>query len=152
MVSAPSGAGKTSLCKEVLKRINQDFPRPLKWSISYTTRPPRKAEKDGVDYFFVSEAEFERMIKNGEFAEWAVVFGHLYGTSLRYLQEAESKGIDLLLKIDCQGARQLHDKYKGKFIFILPPSFEELKRRLVGRGTETDEVIQGRLNRATGRS
>jgi len=148
VVSAPSGAGKTTLCREVLKKINSDFKRPLKWSCSYTTRPARSGEKNGEDYFFVTEQDFEQMIKSGEFAEWAVVHGHHYGTSVRYLREAEDKGIDLLLEIDCQGARQLRDKYKGVFIFILPPSFEELKRRLKGRGTESEDVIGRRLKRA----
>jgi guanylate kinase len=148
VVSAPSGAGKTSLCREVLLRINRDFKRPLKWSCSYTTRPARQGERNGEDYFFVTEQEFEQMIQAGEFAEWAVVHGHHYGTSLRYLKEAGEQGIDLLLEIDCQGARQLRDKYKGVFIFVLPPSFEELQRRLKSRGTETEDVIVRRINRA----
>lgn len=148
VVSAPSGAGKTSLCREVLQKINRDFKRPLKWSCSYTTRPARAGEKNGEDYFFASEQEFEEMVKAGEFAEWAMVHGHHYGTSLRYLKEAEDQGIDLLLEIDCQGARQLRQKYKGVFVFILPPSFEELKRRLRGRGTETEDVIELRIRRA----
>ena len=149
IVSAPSGAGKTSLCKAVLERINHNWARKLKWSCSYTTRKPREGEKNGVDYFFVSESEFEEMVKRGEFAEWAIVHGHRYGTSKRYLAEAEDKGIDLLLEIDCQGARQLRERYQpGCFIFILPPSLEELKRRLWERRTEPEEIIQRRLERA----
>ncbi len=149
IVSAPSGAGKTSLCKEVLARINQKAKRPLKWSCSYTTRPPREGERHGVDYFFVSDEEFEEMVKKGEFAEWAWVHGHRYGTSIKYLKQAEEQGIDLLLEIDCQGARQLREKYKkGCYIFILPPSLKELRRRLKGRGTEPQEVIEKRIQRA----
>jgi len=148
VVSAPSGAGKTSLCRKVLQKINHHFQRPLKWSCSYTTRKPRKGEKHGRDYSFVSEKQFQKMIRAGEFAEWAVVHDHLYGTSLGYLKEAEQKGIDLLLEIDCQGARQLRQKYKGVFIFILPPSLKELKRRLLKRGTESKEIIERRLKRA----
>jgi len=150
VVSAPSGAGKTSLCKWVLKDLNGKFKRPLKWSCSYTTRPPRKGEKNGVDYFFVSDRKFQQMIRAGEFAEWAVVHDHYYGTSLKYLKQAELKGIDLLLEIDCQGARTLRHKYRASavFIFILPPSLRELRRRLSGRGTESREVIERRLRRA----
>jgi len=147
-VSAPSGAGKTSLCQQVLKIVNRDFKRKLQWSCSYTTRPARQGEVEGEDYFFVSEEKFLEMIKAGEFAEWAVVHGNHYGTSLKYLKEAEQKDIDLLLEIDCQGARQLRQKYKGVFIFILPPSLEELTKRLKGRGTETGQEIARRLKRA----
>jgi len=149
IVSAPSGAGKTSLCKAVLERINHNSARELKWSCSYTTRKPREGEKNGLDYFFVSDEEFERMVNNGEFAEWAMVHGHRYGTSKRYLAEAEERGIDLLLEIDCQGARQLRQKYKqGYFIFILPPGLSELEQRLRKRRTESEEIIKRRLERA----
>jgi guanylate kinase len=146
IVSAPSGAGKTSLTKEVLKRSNGPGKRPLNWSCSYTTRNPRPGEVHGQDYFFVSESDFDRMIQAGEFAEWAVVYGNKYGTSLRYLQEAEEKGIDLLLEIYLQGARQLHKRYgTGIFTFILPPSAEALRARLVKRGTEESPTIEVRL-------
>jgi len=149
VVSAPSGAGKTSLCKEVLKRINQRYSRPLKWSCSYTTRAPRPGEKNGKDYFFVSEREFVRMIQAGEFAEWAFVHNHRYGTSKKYLEQAQKKGIDLLLEIDCQGARALRrKKLAACFIFILPPSLAELRKRLLRRGTESAEVVSSRLERA----
>jgi guanylate kinase len=149
VVSAPSGAGKTTLCRFVLDKINRDFKRPLKWSCSYTTRLLRRGEKNGRDYFFVREQKFKAMVRAGEFAEWAVVHGHLYGTSLKYLKQAENKGIDLLLEIDCQGARTLRKKkYRGVFIFVLPPSFRELKTRLTKRGTETQEIIERRLQRA----
>ena len=149
IVSAPSGAGKTTLCKEVLKRINSNFQRELKWSCSYTTRPPRPGEKNGIDYFFISDAEFDRMIQGGEFAEWANVHSHRYGTSKKYLKDAMEKGIDLLLEIDCQGARTLKEKKMGDcFIFILPPGLDELKKRLLMRGTESGDVIEKRLKRA----
>ncbi len=149
IVSAPSGAGKTTLCKEVLKRINRSQSKPLKWSCSYTTRAPREGEKHGEDYFFVSDQEFDQMISRGEFAEWAFVHGHRYGTSLKYLKQAEEQGTDLLLEIDCQGARQLREKYgRGCFIFILPPSLEELRKRLEKRGTESKEMIERRIARA----
>jgi len=149
IVSAPSGAGKTTLCKAVLLRINRNFQRPLKWSCSYTTRAPRKGEKNGVDYFFVNDNKFDRMIKAREFAEWAFVHGHRYGTSKKYLREALEEGIDLLLEIDCQGARALKEKKSaGSYIFILPPSLKELKKRLLLRGTESREVINRRLQRA----
>ena len=149
IVSAPSGAGKTSLCKEVLRRVRADGARPLRWSCSYTTRSPREGEVHGKDYFFVSDAEFDRMVRAGEFAEWARVHGRKYGTSQRYLEEAEAEGIDLLLEIDCQGARQLREKYpRGRFIFVLPPSWQVLKERLSGRGTESAEEVAKRLQTA----
>lgn len=149
IVSAPSGAGKTSLCKEVLGRVQADGLRPLRWSCSYTTRAKRAGEVEGRDYFFVSDAEFDRMVRAGEFAEWATVHGKKYGTSLRYLQEAEAEGIDLLLEIDTQGARQLREKYpRGRFIFILPPSWSALAGRLKGRGTDAAEEVARRLETA----
>ncbi len=146
IVSAPSGAGKTSLSKFVLKRFSGQGKRPLHWSCSYTTRKPRPGEEDGKDYFFVGGKEFDKMVKNEEFAEWAVVYGNKYGTSLKYLEEAEEKGIDLLLEIDLQGARQLHKRYgTGIFTFILPPSAETLRQRLIKRGTEESPTIEERL-------
>lgn len=149
IVSAPSGAGKTSLCRAVLKKLNRKWKRPLRWSCSYTTRAPRQGEKNGRDYFFVTEEEFVRMIKAGEFVEWAWVHNHRYGTSKKYLQQALSAGNDLLLEIDCQGARTLRrKKFPACFIFILPPSLKELKQRLLKRGTESTAVIRQRLNRA----
>ncbi len=149
IVSAPSGAGKTSLTKAVLERLNASTPRHLHWSCSYTTRDPRPEEVHGRDYFFISEAEFDQMIEKGEFAEWALVYGNKYGTSLHYLEDAEREGIDLLLEIDIQGARQLHERYgRGIFIFILPPSAGALRKRLVKRGTEESFTIEERLRHA----
>ena len=146
VISAPSGAGKTTLCKEVI----DIFPN-LRHSVSYTTRPPRTGEVHGRDYFFVGKDEFDRMVEAGEFAEWAEVHGNLYGTSLATLQENRTKGIDLILDIDCQGARQLKGCFRGGvYIFILPPSIEELRRRLNGRSSDSEEVIERRISNASG--
>ncbi|PLX77126.1 MAG: guanylate kinase, partial [Desulfuromonas sp.] len=121
IVSAPSGAGKTSLCKELLAT----FPE-LQMSISYTTRPIRSGEADGVDYHFVSTEIFKKMIEEKSFAEWAEVHGNYYGTSLAVLEQAQQDGHDVLLDIDCQGAAQLKKNLgNGVFIFILPPNLDE---------------------------
>ncbi|MRR05902.1 MAG: guanylate kinase [Deltaproteobacteria bacterium] len=145
IVSAPSGAGKTSLCNELI----DIFPN-LRHSVSYTTRIPRPGEADGVDYFFVSREEFERMSAAGEFAEWAEVHGNLYGTAVRTLEEYRSQGIHVILDIDCQGARQLKSSYRDAvYIFILPPSFEELRKRLEGRNTDSPDVIERRMRVGT---
>ena len=144
VISAPSGAGKTTLCKEVIDL----FPN-LRHSVSFTTRGKRPGEVHGRDYFFVTQEEFQRMVAAGEFAEWAEVHGNWYGTSIGTLEECRSAGIDLLLDIDCQGARQLKDRYDGGvFIFILPPSHHELRRRLETRNTDHAEVIERRLQGA----
>ena len=120
IISAPSGAGKTSLCKEII-----DILPDLRHSVSYTTRQARPGEEHGRDYFFVSKAEFEGMVAAGEFAEWAEVHGNLYGTALKTLEGFRADGIDVILDIDCQGARQLKERYAGGvFIFILPPDFQ----------------------------
>jgi guanylate kinase len=146
VISAPSGAGKTTLCKEII----DIFPN-LRHSISYTTRPPRKAEVHGRDYFFVGKEEFSRMACAGEFAEWAEVHGNLYGTSLATLNESRAQGVDLILDIDCQGARQLKERFEGGvYIFVLPPSIEELRRRLDNRSLDTAEVIERRISNAAG--
>ncbi|MFO7812423.1 MAG: guanylate kinase [Pelovirga sp.] len=141
VVSAPSGAGKTSLCRELIDR----FPE-IGQSVSFTTRSMRSGERDGVDYHFVDHSVFERMITNNQFAEWAQVHGNLYGTALKTLEQAADQGIDLLLDIDYQGAAQLKKNCKhGVFIFILPPDLSELERRLRSRNTDIDEVIRRRL-------
>jgi guanylate kinase len=119
IISAPSGAGKTTLCRELL----DIFPE-LRHSVSFTTRKPRIGEVDGRDYFFVSREEFMQMVDDGGFAEWAEVHGNLYGTALKTLKQCRDAGIDLLLDIDCQGAAQLKKKQvAGVTVFILPPSF-----------------------------
>lgn len=144
IISAPSGAGKTTLCREVL-----DIFPGLRHSISFTTRAPRNGEVHGKDYYFVPQDEFERMIRAGEFAEWAEVHGNFYGTALSTLAESREKGIDLILDIDCQGAKLLKEKQvAGVNIFILPPSYAELRRRLEGRDSDKPEVIQTRMNNA----
>ena len=144
IISAPSGAGKTTLCRE----LRQRFPR-LQESISYTTRAPRVGEVDGEDYIFISRERFQSMIAEDAFAEWAEVHGNLYGTSLATLEDARHNGIDLLLDIDCQGAMRLKECLDGGvFVFILPPSMEELRRRLENRSSDSQNVIERRITRA----
>lgn len=146
VISAPSGAGKTSLCREII----DIFPN-LRQSISFTTRPIRGGERDGTDYHFVTRDDFEAMIAAGAFAEWAEVHGHLYGTALETLESCRRQGLDVLLDIDCQGAAQLRQSYAGGvFIFVLPPSLKELRHRLEGRGTDAPEVIERRIANARG--
>jgi guanylate kinase len=141
IISAPSGAGKSTLCRELL----DIFPE-LRHSVSFTTRTPRLGEQDGRDYHFVGREEFVKMIAAEEFAEWAEVHGNLYGTSLKTLQQCREEGIDLILDIDCQGAAQLKEnQVAGVNIFILPPSFQELRLRLEGRGSDAPDVIEKRL-------
>jgi len=128
-VSAPSGAGKTSICKEVLKML----PR-LRYSVSYTTRPQRPGEVNGRDYVFVSERTFRRMIEKEAFIEWAENYGHLYGTPRKYVENYLRKGYDVIFDVDPRGAKALKERYPGGvFVFVLPPSLEVLKRRLRGR-------------------
>jgi guanylate kinase len=141
IISAPSGAGKTTLCKEVI-----DILPELRHSVSYTTRKPRLGEEHGHDYFFVAKEEFERMVAAGEFAEWAEVHDNFYGTSLGTLEDASKHGIDVILDIDCQGARHLNARHQGGvFIFILPPSYDELRRRLDSRNSDSSDVIARRI-------
>lgn len=144
VVSAPSGTGKTTLCKRLIEEDEE-----IVFSVSYTTRAPREGEIDGKDYFFVSEKEFRRMIEKGEFAEYAVVYGNYYGTSKRFLEERVERGIDVLLDIDTQGAEKIFSIYPDAVgIFIFPPSIDELRKRLVQRGTDPDEVIERRIKEA----
>ena len=144
VISAPSGAGKTTLCNGLVNR----FPA-LKESISYTTRAPREGEQDGVDYCFVSVERFQQMIAESAFAEWAEVHGNFYGTAIATLEEARRDGVDILLDIDCQGARTLKDRgVNGVFVFVLPPSMAELRRRLESRSSDAQEVIERRIARA----
>jgi guanylate kinase len=144
VVSAPSGTGKTTLCKELI-----DFFPSLRHSVSYSTRPMRPGEQDGIDYHFVSPAAFQGMAAAGAFAEWAEVHGHCYGTALATLEDGLTAGSDILLEIDCQGAAQLRRNLRDAvFIFLLPPSYEELRRRLEHRNTDSREVIERRIANA----
>ena len=146
VITAPSGAGKTSLI-DALVRADPS----LKLSVSYTTRAPRPGEKDGVDYHFVDDAVFLAMQARGEFLESAEVHGYRYGTSKKVITEALARGEDLILEIDWQGARQVRAVYPGCVgIFILPPSIEELERRMRSRGQDADAVIRRRLDNARG--
>lgn len=144
IVSAPSGGGKTT----ILKRVMSYFP-DIRFSISYTTRPPRSGERDGEDYHFITPQQFQEMVEKGAFAEWAEVLGNRYGSSLDSLQKSRSQGVDLILDIDSQGARQIEERFDGGvFIFILPPSLEALEQRLNARKVDGQEVIQFRMAQA----
>jgi guanylate kinase len=144
VITAPSGAGKTSLIDALLKED-----AGLRLSISYTTRPPRPGEQNGREYHFVDNATFDAMSAAGEFLESAQVHGNRYGTSRRVVRELLAGGDDLILEIDWQGARQVRGEFPGCIgIFILPPSVEELERRMRTRGQDSDAVIRRRLDNA----
>jgi len=144
VLSAPSGAGKTSLVKGLLETVPD-----VRFSTSYTTRPPRRGEVDGRDYFFVSPERFEAMASGGEFLEDAVVFGNRYGTAREQVAELTAAGFHVLLEIDWQGARQVREAVPDALsVFILPPSLRELERRLRGRSTDSEETIRKRLAEA----
>lgn len=144
VISAPSGAGKTSLVSQMLRQDSR-----LGVSVSHTTRPMRAGEQDGVNYHFVRRDEFEAMIGRGEFLEHADVFGNYYGTSQVWVRETLAKGQDVILEIDWQGAEQVRRLLPECLsIFIVPPSAEVLRQRLVGRGTDAPEVVERRLSEA----
>lgn len=144
IISAPSGTGKTTL----LKRVMSYFP-DIRFSVSYTTRPPRSDERDGKDYHFISPQQFQQMVEEGAFAEWAEVLGNRYGTALDSIRESRLQGVDLILDIDSQGARQIGEHFNGGvFIFIFPPSLEVLRQRLNDRKVDGQEVIQFRVAQA----
>ena len=146
IICAPSGAGKTSLVAELLRRD-----RSARLSVSHTTRAPRPGEQDGRDYHFVARPAFEAMIERGEFLESAEVHGNLYGTSQAWIDEQLARDVDIVLEIDWQGARQVRKLIPEAIgIFILPPSPETLRRRLVDRGQDSEAVIEGRLRAARG--
>jgi guanylate kinase len=144
IVSAPSGSGKSTLVAELLKTVDG-----LDFSISYTTRPPRRTEQNRKEYFFVPRETFEAMVADDEFLEHADVFGNYYGTARRFLREAEVHGNDLLLDIDVQGAEQIQRKIPAAVsIFILPPDWQTLESRLRNRGSDSEQVIRRRLDTA----
>ena len=145
ILSSPSGAGKTTLSRMLLAKDPE-----IKLSVSATTRPPRPGEVDGVHYHFVSGQEFDQMVEEDDFYEWAHVFGYRYGTPKGKIRAALKEGQDFLFDIDWQGTQQLYQKDQQDVVrvFILPPSIEELQRRLQGRATDSTEVISARMDRA----
>ncbi|MGD9808555.1 MAG: guanylate kinase [Deferribacterales bacterium] len=144
VVSAPSGAGKTTLCNRLLGRFDT-----IGYSVSYTTRKPRHDETDTEDYYFVDVDTFKSMIERDEFLEWAQVHGNYYGTSRIKVEEILGTGSDVLLDIDPKGARQLREKLDyGIYIFITAPSMEDLRKRLINRRTESEEIMKIRLDNA----
>ena len=144
IMSAPSGAGKTTICNELLKRYKN-----IRYSISVTTRQPRGSELDGNDYFFIDEKTFKKKIKENAFAEWAIVHGNYYGTLKSTINDITGAGGHVLLDIDVQGAEKIMANYPDAIsVFITVPDMAELERRLRNRGTDSEEVIQRRLEQA----
>jgi len=144
IISAPSGSGKSTLTKQLLDRVPA-----LRFSVSYTTRKPRGEERDGHEYFFISREEFDKRVRAGEFLEHAEVFGHCYGTHASELDRAAKDGVDLVLDIDVQGARQLKQRISGAVsIFVLAPSRQILEHRLRARSQDSEPVIERRLRDA----
>jgi guanylate kinase len=144
VVSAPSGTGKSSICQRFMNACPE-----IKFSVSYTSRPPRSNEVDGKDYYFISREEFQTRIDQGEFVEWVENYGNLYGSSKKNMEAYLHDGHDLLLDIEPRGARRIKQKFKGGiYVFVLPPSRAELLKRLEERGCETGEIIQSRFEQA----
>lgn len=144
VMTAPSGAGKTTLLGHLLKEVTN-----LVYSVSVTTRPPRRGEVNGKSYHFTTRAEFEALLAAGEFLEHAVVYDNYYGTRRSVIEKALTAGNDIILDIDVRGALQVMEKsYPGVFVYIAPPSLKELERRLRGRATDSEEVIRKRLSLA----
>ncbi len=144
IVSSPSGAGKTTLCHKLLDQFTD-----VRFSVSHTTRPPRPNEVDGKDYHFVAEETFDRMVEDELFIEWAHVHGNRYGTSHSEIRSAFTQGFDLIFDVDYQGANQIMAQYSNAIgVFVLPPSIDELKRRLSSRGTETPASLDRRFKAA----
>lgn len=145
VISGPSGAGKGTICRELLGRNISN----LELSISATTRMPRTGEIDGVSYFFKDKDEFRKMIDGNDLLEYAQVHDNFYGTPKQYVMDKMHEGKDIILEIDIQGAMKIKQQYRDAvFIFIMPPSYEELKNRIVGRGTECEQEIEKRLKNA----
>lgn len=146
ILSGPSGAGKGTVCDALMKHKTD-----LVLSVSCTTREIRPGEFEGVDYYYKTKEEFEELIKKGEFLEYANVYSNMYGTPKSYVMEKLSKGCDVLLEIDVQGALNVKKNFpEGVFLFLIPPSFEALEKRIRGRATETEEQIRMRLGKAAG--
>jgi guanylate kinase len=146
VVSAPSGTGKTSICRKLMKMYPE-----LHFSVSHTTRPPRADEMNGRDYHFVTEESFRQGVAEGAYAEWAENYGYLYGTPLKNMASLPGKGFDLLLDIEPKGAKALKEKFaNGIYVFILPPSIDELRRRIQRRGSESDYILEQRITKAIG--
>lgn len=144
VLSGPSGVGKGTVRQRLFERTNN-----LKYSISATTRAMRPGEKDGVDYFFKSKSEFKRLIDQNKLLEYAQYVNNYYGTPRKYVKETLASGHDVFLEIEVQGAMQVKNNFpEGVFIFLFPPSIDELKRRIIDRGTETDELVRHRLSEA----
>jgi len=144
VVAAPSGTGKTTVCVALRERDPD-----LVLSVSHTTRRPRAGERDGIDYHFVSDAEFQQLVAQDAFLEWAVYNGNRYGTSWRSIEAPLAQGRDVLLEIEVQGARQVRERLAdARLIFLLPPSLAELRRRLAGRATDTAAQMAARLDTA----
>ena len=144
VVSGPSGVGKSTLCKTMISNVPK-----TRLSVSCTTRQPRPGEHEGVDYFFLKEDRFREMIQQDEFLEWAEVYGKLYGTPRQQLFQAVNQGIDVLLDIDAQGARQIMDRHDSAvYVFVAPPSLDALRNRLYRRAGDSPEEIQRRLQKA----
>ncbi len=144
VVSGPSGSGKSTLIREVRRKVPS-----LGYSISHTSRPPRGQEKNGVEYHFVSKENFRKMIEKGEFVEWAEVYQDLYGTSIASLRSQITMGLDVIMDIDIQGAKNIKDHFKDAIlIYVLPPSMEILEKRLRDRSTDDEKAIDTRLKKA----
>lgn len=142
VVSGPSGAGKGTICRGLMAKYHQ-----IRYSVSATTRQPRQGEVDGQHYFFLTKEKFEKMINEGEFLEWASVYDNYYGTPKKKVLDALAQGQDIILEIDIQGALKVKKEFpEAVFIFVVPPSLEELRDRIVGRATDSEEVIEKRLN------
>jgi guanylate kinase len=146
VLSGPSGAGKGAVCKEL--QINETS---MRLSVSATTRPPRRGEVEGADYFFLDKELFKKMIQDGQLLEYAEVYDNYYGTPRRFVEESLGEGLDIILEIDIQGALQVKEKYpEAVLVFIAPPSKRELEKRLIIRGTDSQEVIGRRLQCVAG--